>query len=134
MFIGGGSTNCGVDHEQDGISQINSDLGLHGDRFGDPFGVGFPAPRVHDRERCRVPERTVGHPVSCDAWHVLHHGFPTSQNSVNQRGLPHIGTAHDGKNREGFPVNKLGFTLEVTGDDISIVLFKFVVIEPLAKG
>ena len=70
-------------------------------RLSVALGRGFPAAGIDQRERPPVPDGVVGDPVPGHSGGVLHDRLPAAQDAVDQRGLAHVGAAHDGHHGHG---------------------------------
>ncbi len=86
----------GVRHEHHQVGASEGRLGLAADPFGELIAADFPSTRVDDEEIAAVPLRKELASIPSDTRGLLHHCGATTQHAVDERGLAHIGTAHDG--------------------------------------
>src|SRR5699024_3014976 len=67
----------------------------------DALDVGIPAAGVLHPEALATPVGDVGDAVAGDAGEILHDGLAAPDEPVDQRGLAHVGAAHDGDGAQG---------------------------------
>src|SRR5699024_11881250 len=75
-------------------------LGLCGHHRGQTADTGLPSTGVHQGEGNVLPFGVVGDPVTSHTRNILHHGLSATQDSVDQAGLTHVGTADHGHHRK----------------------------------
>ena len=97
-FIGGCHADGCVEHEDDGVGQVNRNLCLLSNGTVQALDVNFPATRINEREVAARPLGRVGDAISSHAGRILHNGLAPPQNTVDERGLSDVRATDDSEN------------------------------------
>src|SRR5205823_7466918 len=89
----------GIDHEQDRVGLVHGDLDVFADGPGEALvRAGGEPGRVDDRELTPVPLHVAVQAIARRTGNTLGDGHGGADQAVEQRGLAHVGPAHDGDN------------------------------------
>ena len=134
LLIRGGNTHARIHHKNNNVGLLNCDFRLIRHLGVNTACIRFPAASINKGETFVQPFSFIGDTVAGHPRLILHHGLTPTQNTVNNRGLPHIGAPHDRYHR----VSKLLFfliKLKTPGaQERTIFLIKVIVLKPLQKS
>ena len=100
ILIRRGDAAADIGDHDDGIRQLNADLGLTAHEFQHiVVGAGLNTAGIHQGEGAAAPFAVAVDPVPGDAGGVLHNGGTAARQLVKQHGLAHIGPPHNGNQR-----------------------------------
>ena len=101
ILIRRGDAAADIGNHDDGVRQLNADLGLTAHEFQHiVVGAGLNTAGIHQGEGAAAPFAVAVDPVPGDAGGVLHNGGTAARQLVKQHGLAHIGPPHNGN--QGF--------------------------------
>ncbi len=96
LDIGGGEPVLGVHHEEDHARLGHGLLRLDAHQGHDARGLGLESAGIHQDQAPAAPVALPIEAVAGDTGGVIDDGAPAAQQAVEERGLPHVGPAHDG--------------------------------------
>ena len=97
ILVLGGHTGAQFAHHDDTVGRVNGDLGLFPHMHQQTvIGAGLNAAGVHQKKFMAAPLTVTENTVTGYAGGIFHDGQPLAGQFVKQRGLAHIGAAHNG--------------------------------------